>query len=127
MSTLLEILGCRYPIIQGPIAAMNSPRLTAAVCEAGGFGMIALGFGSPEETKKLVDSVRELTDKPFGANIMIMNPANPEILKILAEAGVKTVTTSAGSPGKDLSPYSRPGHEGFSCAPGASPRNPGGR
>ncbi len=100
MSTLLEMLGCRYPIIQGPIAAMNSPRLTAAVCEAGAFGMIALGFSNPEETRKLVDGVRELTDKPFGANIMIMNPANPEILKILAEAGVKTVTTSAGSPGK---------------------------
>ncbi|MFA6413602.1 MAG: nitronate monooxygenase [Syntrophales bacterium] len=100
MSTLLEMLGCRYPVIQGPIAAMNSPRLTAAVCEAGAFGMIALGFSSPEETKMLVDGVRELTDKPFGANIMIMNPANPEILKILAAAGVKTVTTSAGSPAK---------------------------
>ncbi len=100
MSTLLEMLGCRYPIIQGPIAAMNSPRLTAAVCEAGAFGMIALGFSSPEETKRLVDGVRELTDKPFGANIMIMNPTNPEILKILAAAGVKTVTTSAGSPAK---------------------------
>jgi enoyl-[acyl-carrier protein] reductase II len=62
--------------------------------------MIALGFSSPEETKMLVDGVRELTDKPFGANIMIMNPANPEILKILAAAGVKTVTTSAGSPAK---------------------------
>jgi enoyl-[acyl-carrier protein] reductase II len=100
MSTLLEMLGCRYPIIQGPIAAMNSPRLTAAVCKAGAFGMIALGFSSPEETRKLVDGVRELTDKPFGANIMIMNPANPEILKILADAGVKVITTSAGSPGK---------------------------
>ncbi len=100
MSTLAGMLGCRYPIIQGPIAAMNSPRLTAAVCEAGAFGMLALGFSSPEETRKLVDGVRELTDKPFGANIMIMNPANPEILKILAEAGVKTVTTSAGSPAR---------------------------
>ncbi len=100
MSTLLEMLGCRYPVIQGPIAAMNSPRLTAAVCEAGAFGMLALGFSSPEETRKLAEGVRELTDKPFGANIMIMNPANPEILKILADAGVKTVTTSAGSPAK---------------------------
>jgi enoyl-[acyl-carrier protein] reductase II len=94
------MLGCAYPIIQGPIAAMNSPRLTAAVCEAGAFGMLALGFSSTDDTKKLVNEVRALTDKPFGANIMIMNPANPEILKILADAGVKTVTTSAGSPGK---------------------------
>ncbi len=100
MPTLLEMFGCRYPIIQGPIAAMNSPRLTAAVCDAGAFGMIALGFSSPEETRKLVEGVRELTDKPFGANIMIMNPANPEILKILVGAGVNVITTSAGSPGK---------------------------
>jgi enoyl-[acyl-carrier protein] reductase II len=100
MSTLLEMLGCPHPIIQGPIAAMNSPRLTASVCDAGAFGMLALGFSSSEEARKLVDGVRALTDKPFGANIMIMNPANPEILKILAEAGVKVITTSAGSPGK---------------------------
>lgn len=113
MSTLLEMLGCRYPIIQGPIAAMNSPRLTAAVCEAGAFGMIALGFSSPEEAKKLVDGVRELTDKPFGANIMIINPANPEILKILAEAGVKTVTTSTGSPAKIYPLIHNLGMKGF--------------
>jgi enoyl-[acyl-carrier protein] reductase II len=100
MSSLQEMLGCPYPIIQGPIAAMNSPRLTAAVCEAGAFGMLALGFSSTEDTKKLVNEVRALTDKPFGANIMIMNPANQEILKILADAGVKIVTTSAGPPGK---------------------------
>jgi len=113
MSTLLEILGCRYPIIQGPIAAMNSPRLTAAVCEAGAFGMIALGFSSPEETRKLVDKVRELTDNPFGANIMIMNPANPEIMKILAGAGVKTVTTSAGAPAKIYPLIHNLGMKGF--------------
>ena len=98
MSTLLEMLGCRYPVIQGPIAALNSPKMIAAICEAGAFGMLALGFSNPDEAKRLVGEVRALTDKPFGANLMIMNPANPKILEILAEAGVKTVTTSAGSP-----------------------------
>jgi len=100
MSELLNMLGCRYPIIQGPIAAMNSPKLVAAICEAGAFGMLALAFSDPEKTKQLVNEVLELTDKPFGANLMIANPANMEILETLAEAGVKTVTTSAGSPGK---------------------------
>jgi enoyl-[acyl-carrier protein] reductase II len=100
MSELLRMLGCRYPIIQGPIAAMNSPKLIAAICEAGAFGMVALGFSTAESTKQLINEVRELTDKPFGANLMIANPANMEILETLAEAGVKTVTTSAGSPGK---------------------------
>ncbi len=100
MSELLNMLGCRYPIIQGPIAAMNSPKLVAAICEAGAFGMLALGFSDTEKTKQLLNEVRELTDKPFGANLMITNPANMKILETLAKAGVKTVTTSAGSPGK---------------------------
>lgn len=104
MSRLLDILGCTYPIIQGPIGAINSPEMVAAISEAGAFGMLALGFTpDAEEAKKLVGKVRDLTDKPFGANLMTMNPANPEILKVLAEMGVKTVTTSAGS-AKNLYP-----------------------
>jgi len=98
MSDLLKMLGCRYPIIQGPIGEMNSPKLVAAICEAGAYGMLALGFSNAEKTKKLVNDVKALTDKPFGANLMLMNQANGEILDILAAAGVKTVTTSAGSP-----------------------------
>ena len=99
MSRLLDILGSTYPIIQGPVGAMNSPKMVAAISEAGAFGMLALGFtGSAEEAKRLVGEVRELTDKPFGANLMTMNPVNQEILEVLAESGVKTVTTSAGSP-----------------------------
>jgi enoyl-[acyl-carrier protein] reductase II len=101
MSELLEMLGSRYPIIQGPIGALNSPKMVAAVCDAGAFGMLAMGFVSDtEDAKRMVQEVRELTDKPFGANLMIMNPANKDILEILAEAGIKTVTTSAGPPGR---------------------------
>jgi enoyl-[acyl-carrier protein] reductase II len=76
--------------------------MVAAVSEAGGFGMLALGFVmDPEKVKEMVGEVKSLTDNPFGANLMIaMNPNNEAILEILAEAGVKTVTTSAGSPKK---------------------------
>jgi enoyl-[acyl-carrier protein] reductase II len=100
MSDLLDILGTRYPMIQGPIGRLNSPKMVAAVCEAGGFGMLALGFVNDlGEVKRLVNEVKDLTSKPFGANLMIMmNPENDKILEILAEAGVKTVTTSAGDP-----------------------------
>ncbi len=98
MSDLLKMLSCRYPIIQGPIGEMNSPKLVAAICEAGAYGMLALGFSNAEKSKKLVNDVKALTDKPFGANLMLMNQANGEILDILAAAGVKTVTTSVGSP-----------------------------
>lgn len=99
MTALLDILGCRYPIIHGPIGAMNSSKLVAAICEAGAFGMLAMGFMSDlQEAKRLVKEVQELTDKPFGANLSIKDPANQDILEILADAGVKAVTTSAGSP-----------------------------
>ena len=101
-TTLLDILGCKYPIIQGPIGELNNPKMVAAVSESGAFGMLALGFVSDvSKVRKMIDEVRELTDKPFGANLMIaMNPSNDAILEVLAEAGIKTVTTSAGSPKK---------------------------
>ena len=67
MNSLLEILGSRYPIIQGPIGELNAPGMTAAISEAGAFGMLALGFISDaEKVKRLVAEVKELTDKPFG-------------------------------------------------------------
>lgn len=98
---LKEILQTKYPIVQGPIGAMNSPELIAAISNAGGYGMLALGFTSKiDEIKKLLTEVKKLTDKPFGANIMIINPLNEQILPLLAESGVKTVTTSVGFPGK---------------------------
>ena len=100
MSRLLNILGSKYPIIQGPIGQLNDPKMVAAVSEAGGFGMLALGFAQDvDKVKEWIKAVKDLTDKPFGANLMIaMNPHNEAILEALAEAGVKTVTTSAGSP-----------------------------
>lgn len=102
MSKLLEILGCKYPIIQGPIAQLNDPKMVAAVSEAGAFGVLALGFITDvDKVRRLVHEVQELTDKPFGANLMIAtNPNNEAFLEVLAEAGIKTVTTSAGAPGK---------------------------
>jgi enoyl-[acyl-carrier protein] reductase II len=102
MSELLDILGSKYPIIQGPIGELNDPKMVAAVCEAGAFGMLALGFVTDlDKIRQMITEIKELTDKPFGANLMIaMNPNNEAILDVLAEAGVKTVTTSAGSPKK---------------------------
>ena len=122
MTDLLSVLGSRYPVIQGPIGELNSPKMVAAVCEAGGFGMLALGFvGDLEEVKRLVAGVQELTNKPFGANLMIaMNPANEQILEVLAEAGVKTVTTSAGSPKKIYPKIHELGMKGLHVALGFS-------
>ncbi len=102
MTQLMDVLGSRYPIIQGPVGELNDPKMVAAVSEAGALGMLALGFATDlARIKKLIDEVKDLTDKPFGANLMIaMNPHNEAILELLAEAGIKLVTTSAGSPKK---------------------------
>ncbi len=100
MTNLLEILGCKYPIIQGPVGQLNDPKMVAAVSDAGAFGILALGLiTDPEMARLMVKEIKEITDKPFGANLMIaMNPNNDAILEMLAEEGVKVVTTSAGSP-----------------------------
>jgi len=99
MSQLTDMLGCKYPIIHGPIGMLNSPEMVAAVSEAGAYGMLALGFiQDTDQIKKMIDEVKSITEKPFGANIMLTNPNNMEILKVLADAGVKTITTSVGNP-----------------------------
>jgi enoyl-[acyl-carrier protein] reductase II len=88
MSQILEILGSEYPIIQVPIGELNDPKMVAAVSEAGSFGMLALGFVTDlEKIKQMISQIKELTDKPFGDNLMIaMNPNNDAILEILAES-----------------------------------------
>lgn len=97
MSMLLDLLGSTYPIIQGPVAVLNSPRFVAQVCEAGAFGVLALGYvNNPEDARPLIESMRDLTDKPFGANLVIINPNTPKLLEMLARTGVKTVTTAGG-------------------------------
>jgi enoyl-[acyl-carrier protein] reductase II len=113
MPELLEMLRCRYPIIQGPIGRMNGPGFVAAVCEAGAYGMLALGFCDAETARQLVKKVRSLTDKPFGANIMLTNEENPKILEELAMGGVKTITTSVGNPGKMYSRIHEAGMKGL--------------
>jgi enoyl-[acyl-carrier protein] reductase II len=98
MSALIKMLGCRHPIIQGPIGRVNDPKFVSAICNAGAYGMLALGFCKADKAKELIKGVRDLTDKSFGANLVLMNEANPEILDLLAGAGVKTITTSVGNP-----------------------------
>lgn len=105
MKDVSEMLGCRYPIIQGAINRITNPELVAAVSEAGGFGLLATAIISDtDELKVRIDKVRSLTDKPFGANLVAMNPQSIEFAEVLAQSGVKAVTTSAGNP-KQLIPF----------------------
>lgn len=94
-----EMLGCKYPIIQGAMGVICNPELVAAVSEAGGFGLLATAFAEGTEVvRKQIKATKNLTDKPFGVNLFIMNPLAEKFAHVLAEEGVKTVTVSGGSP-----------------------------
>lgn len=95
---ITELLGIEEPIIQGGMAWVAEYHLAAAVSEAGGFGIIGAASAPPEVVREQIHKVRELTDKPFGVNVMLMSPSAPEVAKVVAEEKVKAVTTGAGNP-----------------------------
>ena len=95
-----ELLGIEYPIIQGGMAWVAEYHLAAAVSNAGGIGLIGAASAPPEVVREQVRKCRELTDKPFGVNVMLLNPNAEEVAKIVVEEGVKVVTTGAGNPAK---------------------------
>lgn len=95
-----ELLGIEYPIIQGGMAWVAEHNLAAAVSEAGGLGIIGAGGAPAEFVREQIRKVKEVTDKPFGVNIMLMNPEADAIAQIIVDEGVKVVTTGAGNPGK---------------------------
>jgi enoyl-[acyl-carrier protein] reductase II len=76
-----------------------NPDLVAAVSEAGGFGLLATAFAEdPGVLRNQVKATRRLTNKPFGANLFVMNPLTDKFVEVLAEEGVQAVTVSGGSP-----------------------------
>lgn len=104
-----EILGTEYPLIQGGMAWVAEHNLAAAVANAGGLGLIAAASAPPEIVREEIRKARELTDKPFGVNIMLMNPNSEEVAKIVIEEGVKVVTTGAGNPAKFMPAWKEAG------------------
>ena len=97
---ITELLSIEYPIIQGGMAWVAEHHLAAAVSEAGGLGIIAAGAAPAEWVREQIREVKKRTNKPFGVNIMLMNPEADAVAKILVEEGVKVVTTGAGNPEK---------------------------
>ena len=95
-----ELLQIEYPIIQGGMAWVAEHHLAAAVSEAGGFGLIGAASAPPEIVREEIRKAKELTDKPFGVNIMLLNPNADEVAKIGVEEGIQAVPTGAGSPEK---------------------------
>ena len=97
---ITELLGIEYPIIQGGMAWVAEYHLAAAVANAGGLGLIGAASAPPEVVRDQIRKAKELTDKPFGVNIMLLNPNADEVAKIVVEEGIKVVTTGAGNPAK---------------------------
>ena len=97
VTKLLEI---EYPILQGGMAWVAEHHLAAAVSEAGGLGLIGAASAPGEWVREQIQKVKERTEKPFGVNIMLMSPYANEVAKVVAEEGVKVVTTGAGNPEK---------------------------
>lgn len=107
MSKVTDLLGSQYPIIQGAMGVICNPELVAAVSGAGGFGLLATAFAKDAEAvREQAKVTKKLTNKPFGANLFMMNPLTENFAKVLAEEGIKTVTVSGGSP-KALIPLLR--------------------
>lgn len=97
---ICDALGIEYPIIQGGMAWIADANLAAAVSNAGGLGLIAAMNSNAEQLRAEIRKARELTDKPFGVNIMLMSPFSEEVARTVIEEGIKIITTGAGSPSK---------------------------
>ena len=109
MKLLNEILGTKYPIIQGGMANIATGEFAAACSNAGALGLIGSGGMDADALRENIRHCRALTDQPFGVNIMLMHPQADEFAKIVVEEGVKIVTTGAGNPGKYMAMWKAAG------------------
>lgn len=108
-SNICEMLGIKYPIIQGAMAWISDYSLASAVSEAGGLGVIAAGNAPKEWVVDQIRKTKAATDKPFAVNIMLLSPFSEEIAHAVCDEGVKVVITGAGNPGKYIEMWKNAG------------------
>ena len=106
---LNELLGTEFPIIQGGMANIATGEFAAACSNAGALGMIATGGWDGVRLRQEIRRAKELTDKPFGVNLMLMSPFADDIAQVILEEGVRIVTTGAGNPGKYIPAWKEAG------------------
>lgn len=104
-----RLLGIEYPIIQGGMAWVAEYHLASAVSNAGGLGLIGAASAPADWVREQIREAKKLTDRPFGVNIMLMSPYADDVAKIVAEEGVKVVTTGAGNPEKYMKMWKEAG------------------
>lgn len=108
-SRICDILGIEYPIFQGGMAWVADASLAAAVSNAGGLGLISSINAGTEAVRNEIRKCRQMTDKPFGVNIMLQAPNAGEIASMVVEEGVKILTTGAGSPAQYMEMWKEAG------------------
>ena len=114
---LNELLGIEFPIIQGGMANIATGAFAAAVSNAGALGLVASGGMDAEALRAEIRAAKANTGKPFGVNLMLMNPHIDALAKVVAEEGVQVVTTGAGNPGKYVPAWKEAGIKVFPVVP----------
>ena len=104
-----ELLGIECPIIQGGMAWVSDAQLAAAVSNAGGLGIIAAGHSEPDLVRAEIRKAKELTQKPFGVNVMLMSQYAEQIVDLVIDEMVPVVATGAGNPGRYMSRFREKG------------------
>lgn len=106
---ICDMLGIKYPIFQGGMAHIADGKLAAAVSQAGGLGIISAMNRDGEYLKNQIKTAKNLTDKPFGVNVMLMSPHTDEVAQVLADEKVSVITTGAGNPSKYMERWNAAG------------------
>lgn len=104
-SKICELLNIEYPILQGGMAWIADAALAGAVSEAGGLGIIAGGNAPKEVVQEEIRKIKQITDKPFAVNIMLLSPFAEDIVDLVCEERVPVVTTGAGNPSKHMARF----------------------
>lgn len=108
-----ELLNIKYPIFQGAMANIATPEFAACVSNSGGLGIIATGAMDADMTRDAIRTCKQLTNQPFGVNVMLMNPHTEAIMQVICEEKVALVTTGAGNPGPYLAALKESGAKIF--------------
>ncbi len=106
---LNNMLNIEFPFIQGGMANIATGEFAAAVSNAGGLGLIGAAAMTAEKLEQEIKICREKTDKPFGVNIMLMNPDSEKMAELVIKQGIKFLSTGAGNPSKYIKGWKEAG------------------
>ena len=106
---ITKLLEIEYPVIQGGMAWVANAALAANVSKAGGIGFIGAANAPAEWVRREIRRAKEIIDKPIGVNVMLLSEHVDEVAQVVAEEGVKAVTTGAGNPAKYMKQWKEAG------------------